>query len=145
LQYVAVCCSVLQCVAVCCSTFIVTDVISHICHMQCVAVCCSMLQCVAGKIECMRERYVECCSSHVYIYFVWMDAEEVYRGLLIPSHTLCRVLLFLAFRYIKCCSSHHTLCRVLLITIFFLALRYVECCSSDYTLTRVLLISSHTM
>ena len=70
LQCVAVCCSVLQCVAVCCSRFIVTDVISDICHMQYVAVCCSMLQCVAGKIECMRERYVECCSSHVYIYFV---------------------------------------------------------------------------
>ena len=39
MQYVAVCCSVLQCAAVCCSV------------LQCVAVCCSVLQCVA-----------ECCS-----------------------------------------------------------------------------------
>ena len=32
-EYLAVCCSVLQCVAVCCSV------------LQCVAVCCSVLQC----------------------------------------------------------------------------------------------------
>ena len=34
-QFVAVCCSVLQCVAVCCSV------------LQCVAVSCGVLQCVA--------------------------------------------------------------------------------------------------
>jgi len=40
LQYVAVCCSVLQGAAVCCSV------------LQYVAVCCSVLQCVAAGVQC---------------------------------------------------------------------------------------------
>jgi len=52
LQYVAVCCSVLQCVAVCCSV------------LQCVAVCCSVLQRAAvycSVIQCVAV----CGSGHV--------------------------------------------------------------------------------
>ena len=55
LQCVAVCCSVLQCVAcVCCgcSAWYASSVAACCNVLQCVAVCCSVLQCVA--VCCMR-------------------------------------------------------------------------------------------
>jgi len=48
-DFLTVCCSVLQCVAVCCSVF------------QCVAVCCSLLQCVAVCCSVLQGAAV-CCS-----------------------------------------------------------------------------------
>ena len=49
LQCVAVCCSVLQCAAVCCS---VLQCVALCCSvLQCVAVCCSVLQCVACVLD----------------------------------------------------------------------------------------------
>ena len=51
-QYVAVCCSVLQCVAVCCSVLQCVAVCCSV--LQCVAVCCSVLQCVAMCCSVLR-------------------------------------------------------------------------------------------
>ena len=67
LQYVAVCCGVLQCVAVCRSALSTHQprMLGLICGKrttsQCVAVCCSVLQCVAvryGVLQCVAV----CCS-----------------------------------------------------------------------------------
>jgi len=56
LQRDAVCCSMLQCVAVCCSR--------HVPLLRCVAVYCSMLHCVA--VCCSKLQYdAACCSLHV--------------------------------------------------------------------------------
>ena len=54
LQYVAVCCSVLQCAAVCCSV------------LECAAVCCSVLMCI-----CMRADFPDFSPliNHVWILF----------------------------------------------------------------------------
>jgi len=73
LQYVAVCCSVLQCVAVCYLGSIVCDrdpqdttfdysytsFIALCCSvLQCVAVCCSVVQCIA--VYCSMLVWVNC-------------------------------------------------------------------------------------
>jgi len=56
LQYVAVCCSVLQCVAVCEHTTTHDDSMS-----QCVAVCCSVFQRLI--VGCSVLQYVAVCYS----------------------------------------------------------------------------------
>ena len=54
-QFVAVCCSVLQCVAVCCSVLQYVAVCCSV--LQCVAVCCSVLQCtVSCSLMCSVSR-----------------------------------------------------------------------------------------
>jgi len=72
LQYVAVCCSVLQCVAVCRSRRPTTCIYdapgyTYLCReMQCVAVCCSVLQCVAvccSVLQCVAV----CCTTHTHM------------------------------------------------------------------------------
>jgi len=50
LQYVAVCCCVVQCVAVCCSVLLYGAVFCSV--MQCVAACCSVFLCVAVRFWC---------------------------------------------------------------------------------------------
>ena len=58
-QYVAVCCSVLQCVAVCCSALLCVAVCCIV--LQCVAVCCSVFQCVpvcCSVLQCVAEKVV---------------------------------------------------------------------------------------
>jgi len=52
-NYVAVCCSVLQCVAVCCSVLLEL-MIEAAKAKECVAVCCSVLQCVGVCCSVMK-------------------------------------------------------------------------------------------
>ena len=52
MQYVAVCCSVLQCVAACYSVLQCVAVCCGV--LQCVAVCCSVLQCVAVRCSALH-------------------------------------------------------------------------------------------
>jgi len=77
MQYVAVCCSVLQCVAVCCSVlqcvavmpYVQTHTLAHLVEtharysmLQCVAACCDVLRCVAmccSVLQCVAV----CCSE----------------------------------------------------------------------------------
>ena len=76
-QYVAVCCSVLQCVAVCCSALrrvavccsvlYCVAVSYHARHAMCVAACCSVLQCVA--VYCSVLQCVAVCCSVLYVVY----------------------------------------------------------------------------
>ena len=79
LQWVAVCCSVMQCVALCCSVlqcvavcYSVLQCVASCCSvLQCAAVCCSVLQCVA---VCCREGHGEAIMSHIWMrHFTHMN------------------------------------------------------------------------
>ena len=51
-QWVAVCCSVLQCVAVCCSVLQSDSKVRNMAPtIECVALCCIVLQCVAVRLK----------------------------------------------------------------------------------------------
>jgi len=72
-QFVAVCCSMLQCVTVCCSV------------LHCVAVCCSVLQCVAvccRGSQISRTFDLRCCMyiciyMHICIYtYIYIYVNE---------------------------------------------------------------------
>ena len=88
LQYVAVCCSVLQCAAVC---------------LQCVAVCCSLLQCAAVCLRCVavycsvlrsvgQLARVELCHVHTSVCCSMLQYVAVYCSLLQCAAVCCSVL-----------------------------------------------------
>ena len=66
MQYVAVCCSVLQCLAtVCCN---VSQCVAVCCGvLRCVAVCCGVLRCVAVRLCAFRLMRLAGERSYVYI------------------------------------------------------------------------------
>ena len=66
MQYVAVCCSVLQCVAVCYSVLQSIAVIFKL--LQCVATYCSVLHCVAVCFMVLQCSAVLCCRCVVVCY-----------------------------------------------------------------------------
>ena len=59
MQYVAVCCSVLQCVAVCCSVLQCAAV--YCSELQCAAMCCGMPQYAA--VRCSVSKRVAVCHT----------------------------------------------------------------------------------
>jgi len=85
LQYVVICCSVLQCVAacsVCCNVWQSCNVMQCVALLKCAAMCCSELQCVAARTAaqvCVRVYNVCVCVACARLC-VWVEPLRVLQG-----------------------------------------------------------------